>query len=327
MTNYSRNSEVSKDFTSLFNGFSGKSENTGKTTFEKMKVSEIRLDPAGEFQKLFPMNETELQNITLSMSSEGFHKFNPLILVTIQSEEDSVNILGDGHTRLEAAKNAGIDEVTVYRTTFETRKQAKQALLQYQLYRRNLTAGEKAKYLEILDSVKKPGIKNKENKDESKGKSAEKMAQLLGCSTRTVENMRSVNNSGERQIIDAMQNNEISPSAAARKVKEKKENPDDEPSDATDDNSSPRPLAFSHESTMEIPDFKPSDETEFELEKKRSFKKGFTAGATETFFKILDMLKEGMNAEEIENSEIFNQMTFDLIASKLNYVLKPKDYL
>lgn len=180
-----------------------------------MPIDEITLDPKGEFQEIFPIDEDDLWRISDSMRKKGFYR-NQHILYGKILEEDSEFVL-DGHTRVAAARDAGIDSVPVYCVTFETRREAIMFCYEIQLNRRNLTDGQKLVALSKLDELKNPGRKSGE--EVGTGKSAADMAEQLGMSERKVEQGRAILNSGDEEIIDAVKNDKMSYDAAYKAVK------------------------------------------------------------------------------------------------------------
>lgn len=204
---------------------------------KNMTPDDIRIDD--DFAELFSTDSTLIDEIAKSMGEEGYNPNRPLDMAIILSEEDTKDspILIEGHQRLLAAKQAGIDEVPVYIHTFDTRNDALKAAIEYNCKRRQLSDGEKAKAIRILDNLKKPGPE--EEGDEDFGKSAEDIAQTLGMGTRNVEKARNVMTNGDEETKTALLNDEISINAADKKTNEKKKKSkkphDDEDNSSTDD--------------------------------------------------------------------------------------------
>lgn len=319
------NKQLSQMFSESFNA-----QKSAKTVFQKMKVDEIKFDEKGEFQKLFPIEEENLKNISEAMKNSGYDNSEPLRLVKIL-DEDGEAILGDGHTRLEAAKIAGIKEVPIHVRSFDTRRDATVYLYLLQLNRRNLTSGQRLAALAALDELKNPG--RKAGGAGEKGKSADKMSELLGVSPRTVEKMRNVLSSEDDEIIDAVMNDEISVSAGDKAVNEKKSGGKkssveiddglDDISDALGDN-----CGNPHEVYVHLRDMSerlsPPEEDSVDRRMIERFKDGFVKGfkkgvseiAYEIYDKIISLVKDGKSAEEIENDKMFADFTFTEIAPK-----------
>lgn len=185
-----------------------------------MPPDDVRIDD--DFAKLFNTDETLINDIAQSMSNEGFNPNRPLDMAIILAEDDTKDnpILIEGHQRLLAAKQAGIDEVPVYVHTFDTRNDALKAAIEYNCKRRQLTDGEKAKAVMMLDNLKKTGPK--EDDDTGYGKSAEEIADTIGMGVRNVEKARNVMNNGDDETKEALLNDEISINAADKKTNEQK---------------------------------------------------------------------------------------------------------
>lgn len=130
----------------IFSYENSKRENV--TSFEEVPLSSIKLDPKNEFTNLFPLDEENITNISNNMKKHGFKKSMALILIRIEGENEW--FVGDGHNRREAALRAGIDMVPVYRESYPTRKEAKIAMLELQINRRQLTDSLKFKTVALL---------------------------------------------------------------------------------------------------------------------------------------------------------------------------------
>lgn len=85
------------------------------------------------FVSLFPIREEVLASITGSMNEKGYDANQPIILWKEQ------NIVIDGHTRLQAAKIAGVETVPVLYASFETEEDVLDYMHRLQFNRRNIT--------------------------------------------------------------------------------------------------------------------------------------------------------------------------------------------
>ncbi len=182
----------------IFSVNTKKTEN--KTHFEEIPLEEIQLDPKGEFQKLYPLEEENIQKIAQNMSKRGFRKNQALELITI--EEENSTFLGDGHNRREAALRAGITKVPVYRSSFATRKEAKLAMMECQLLRRNLSDSMKFKAVSAYMELKEGRS--------SGGNKLDEIADKTGMSRRQVAKISYIKNSGDEELIEAVENNKKS---------------------------------------------------------------------------------------------------------------------
>lgn len=295
-----------------------------ESDIKMIPLKDIKLDPKGEFQKLYDRDEKDLNNIAESMKKVGFLKHQHIILVHIL--EENLTCPGDGHTRLEAAAIAKIDLIPVYEVTFETRKEALLAMYGLQINRRNLTSGQKLMAIKAMDELKNPGKKSEDSTEET-GKSAEAIAEQLGMSTRQVERGRAILNSGDEETIQAVENGDISLTAGYNKVKgksSKKEiEEDDDISEALDENDGPQAVTVRSRDMSEhyqAPEQSEIDKRLIERYQEgfvEAFKKGFSEGTYMVYEKIVSMLKDGKTVEEIENDDLFADFTFSIIAPKL----------
>ena len=316
--NYSaeKNKQADNQLANMFGGFNAAS--ISESDIKMLPVEQIQLDPKGEFQKLFPINESDLGNIVESMKKKGFLKHQHLLVATIIEED--VTILVDGHTRLKAAQEAGIDEVPIYEITAETRKEAKIACYEMQLFRRNLSDGQKLMAIEAMDVLKNPGRKSSDSQDEPSGKSAERLGEQLGMSTRQVEKGRAILASGDEETIEKVKNDEMSFSAGYDKVKGKSKKKDgdededfDDISDSLEDTSGdPKGIVIGdHSDHIERPTNKlsPEQDSERTLERRRAYESGCVDGFLQCAKYIFAALRDGAEADEIES--IINGTTSD----------------
>lgn len=195
----------SKGLETVFGYQPKKKEN--KTTFEMVPIESISLDPKGEFQQLYPLEEENICNISESMKKKGFLNHQPLVLIFI--EEENSTFLGDGHNRLEGALRAKITVVPVVRLSYATRREAKIAMLELQINRRQLTDSMKMKSVMLLMELR--GEKKEKN---SSGKKSEIIADQTGMSSRQVEKINSIAKSENPELIEAVKNGKKSISKA-----------------------------------------------------------------------------------------------------------------
>jgi ParB family chromosome partitioning protein len=92
--------------------------NTGASVVARMKrVSEIQTDP--QLAGMFTINAEILASIVKSMKELGYDKSQPLVLWK------GKGVVVDGHTRLQAAREAGIPEIPVEEKEFAALEEAK----------------------------------------------------------------------------------------------------------------------------------------------------------------------------------------------------------
>ncbi len=162
---------------------------------ETMKVENIKI--ACPFDGLFSINPLVLARVQEDMEKRGYDPSQPINLW----REGEVMI--DGHTRLEAARRAGLEEIPIHYQSFDTEDAALTYAIHNQRHRRNLTDEEILRCIEALDRRKTRGGDHKSDtfKEKSKApngaidrkeKSARRTAKLVGVSTRKVERARTV---------------------------------------------------------------------------------------------------------------------------------------
>jgi ParB family chromosome partitioning protein len=127
--------------------------NAGAEAYAKWtNPREIKINP--DIAKLFENDRFVVDKIRDSMKANGFDKSEPLVIWK------SMGCVVDGHTRLKAALEAGLEEVLVEEKEFVDVKEAKIYTLTRQVNRRNLTAGALLEIASLLDMMKDGG-KNK----------------------------------------------------------------------------------------------------------------------------------------------------------------------
>jgi hypothetical protein len=191
------------------------------------KVSEISTH--GTFEQLFPIRDELLEKIEQDMREGSYDLSQPVILATWNGQKEPVCI--DGHTRLKAANNAGIEELPVFFHEYGTEQEALEKAIKLQQNRRNMTDADIIVYVAALDSRRLRGgdrrseqAKSKPSSDgngNSRSASAKETADKLGISPRKVEKARAVLGKGDPDTVAAVRNGEISINKANQKVQEK----------------------------------------------------------------------------------------------------------
>ena len=167
-------------------------------TIMMAKIDSIRT--AAPFKTLFPIREDVLNRITTDMKQHGFDSGHPIV-VWVGKKLTVV----DGHTRLLAATNLGIEVIPVVLREFADENAALEYAIGSQRNRRNLTDAELMKCISALDQRKKKGPK----KDRPLGKSADRTAMLLGTSRVKVEKIRSIINHAPEEIKEAIRSGNL----------------------------------------------------------------------------------------------------------------------
>ena len=158
-----------------------------------------------------PIREKTLQSIVNDMKENGFDSAHPVIIWGVK------NILVDGHTRYEAAKQCGIDDIPVLHREFKDADEASEyALVNCQVNRRNLTDNEILKCIQEIDrrrTMSEAGsMKGKKPAPSGAGlgKSSQETAMALGVSPRKVERARTVLDHASSEIKGKVTSNEMS---------------------------------------------------------------------------------------------------------------------
>ncbi len=101
---------------------------------KQVKVADVQT--AEPFKSLFIVSDEMLNSIVESMRVGGYDKNQPII---IWQEKD---VLIDGHTRLKAALQVGIDTIPAFYASFNDEEAVLDYMYSVQFNRRNITDGE-----------------------------------------------------------------------------------------------------------------------------------------------------------------------------------------
>jgi len=156
-----------------------------------VKVSVIVIDP--EISKIFSLQGKTLDTIQQKAEKFGYDKSQPVVLIK------GKNILIDDHTRLAAAKEAGLEEIPAVEIEFESRDEALLYAFERQVVYRNLTGPEILKAARMIPDKTRSGEAQ-----------AERMAKRLGISRATVYQARAIIHDASEEIIQAVEKGEIS---------------------------------------------------------------------------------------------------------------------
>jgi ParB family chromosome partitioning protein len=166
--------------------------NAGKNYYAKtMKIEDIIIDP--EIARLFKMSDATREEIKESITKKGYDKGQPLSLWKDK------NLLLDGHTRLAAAKEAGLIEVPVVEMDFEDKEDAILYTFERQVMRRNLTQEE------IVTAVK---LMPAGRARRGEGSTAGKLAGRLGISEGHIYQVQAILREGSPEDIEAVKSGE-----------------------------------------------------------------------------------------------------------------------
>lgn len=172
------------------------------------------------FNSVFRIDESVLLEITSAMKKTGFDPAFPIITWN--------GVVIDGHTRLQAAKDAGVTDVPVVGKEFANEDEALDYAIDCQTKRRQLTDAEIIRLVRELDERRQRGGDHGNQHTGGKsatcaiGKSATVTAKKLGISTRKVEQVRAVIDKATPEVKQAVEAGEIKINAAVKTVTEKK---------------------------------------------------------------------------------------------------------
>ncbi len=194
-----------------------------------MNPKEIKTHPT--FERLFSTREDVLQRIEEDMRANKFDLSQPVILANWEGQVEFVCI--DGHTRLQAAIRAGIEEIPVWmREDFDTEGDALKYAMKLQANRRNMTDAELLSCIEALDEIRPRGgdrrgeqvsaMPQSCGKESGRSASVKDTAQIVGCSPRKVEQVRTVKKYADHDTLEAVQNGEMSVNRAYKETQKRR---------------------------------------------------------------------------------------------------------
>ena len=192
-----------------------------------MLILTDKIKTRSPFKDLFTIKSSTLSAITKSMKKDGFNEAEPLVYWHVKNVG---NVLVDGHTRLEAAKQAGLGGVHAIGVDFDDELKAVEYAISRQKNRRNLTDGEMLNCLDELDKLKQRGGDNQSKKAKAphganaldKGKSAKQTAETLGVSARKVERARTVQDHADEETVQAVKDGNMSINKAYNETQAKR---------------------------------------------------------------------------------------------------------
>ena len=169
--------------------------NAGRNYYSKpFRIADIVIDPV--ISKVFTIREKTLEDIAQKIRENGYDKSQPLVIWK------GKNILLDGHTRLEAAKELGFEEVPVTELEFESMEDALLYTFERQALRRNLSAAEILGAAQLLEQRKA--------RRDGKGRAAEQVGKHLGVSAATMYQAKKILADAPEKEIEAVRKGERS---------------------------------------------------------------------------------------------------------------------
>ena len=301
--------------------------NSGATELAKMKmIDEIKVHPS--FQNLFSIDDDLVAEIAENIKINGYDKSQP---IHIWKEQ---NIPIDGHTRLAAAKTAGMFEIPVYEHSFPDERSALLYAYSLQLNRRNLSDADLVnavqKYIELGGKTKKGRLR--EILSAKTGTSPATIARVMAVAKNTeasnaVKTGKSSVNEEYKKLMEKKHpesKKEKQPSSSETDTITTTENVPTNDADEIaptefDDISesissledTPAALNFSHTDGKERPAIKPNDVPDFEEKiikaRQESYQEGYDDGYREgagefgekLFYYALAEVSKGRTPEEV----------------------------
>lgn len=163
----------------------------------QVPVSEIRLEKP--FNHFFPIHDDTVLAIRIDMDANGYDPAFPVILW----EKDK--ILVDGHTRLLAAREAGLETVPALIKPFESEDDAILYAFHLQRNRRNLSDDQIIQCLEVLDKINPHKKNDPGSRQPTKKETIKERAKELGTSQSKIEKAQAILEYGDDTIKEQVQ--------------------------------------------------------------------------------------------------------------------------
>ena len=193
-----------------------------KSNILMMHILDVHTD--APFKDLFVIKPAVLAAMTEDMKKHGFDMVHPIVVWGGHN-----GVVVDGHTRLQAAKDAGVLNVPIVIKDFADELAALEYAIAAQRNRRNLTDGEIMACLSALDQRKQVGRPSKitSNKVIS-GRTSKQTADLLGTSATKVEKLRTIDSFATPEVKKSLIDGNISVNKAYNEtMAARRENPRD----------------------------------------------------------------------------------------------------
>lgn len=189
-----------------------------------MLILTDKIKTRSPFKDLFTIKSSTLSAITKSMKKDGFNEAEPLVYWHVKNVG---NVLVDGHTRLEAARQAGLGGVHAIGMDFDSELKAVEYAISRQKNRRNLTDGEMLSCLNELDKLRSSNMGRGDKVAQhcatlDKGKSSKQTAETLGISARKVEQARTVQDHADEETVQAVKDGNMSINKAYNETQERR---------------------------------------------------------------------------------------------------------
>jgi len=184
-----------------------------------MKIEQIKT--AKPFEDLFHIEPLVLGRIQKDMEERGYDASQPIILWA------GKDMVIDGHTRLEAARQVGIEDVAVHSKSFADEEAALAYAIHNQRNRRNMTEAEILRCIEAVDK-RREAQRDEQGKytvgpSEPTGRSAAQTAEIVGTSESKVKRARAV--LSDPEVAEEVRAGKVTINKGAQKVRAKKAKP------------------------------------------------------------------------------------------------------
>ena len=169
--------------------------NAGKSYYAKpFRVEDIVIDP--EIAAIFDISDDMRCVIAQHIRKYGYDKSQPCVI------QKGTNKLLDGHTRLAAAKEAGLEEIPVVEMDFEDWQEAVLYTISRQMLRRQLKGPQVMTFAEMLPDTRK--------KADGTGKAVEMLADRIGISRATMYQALAILKEAPEDIKQAVKDGNMS---------------------------------------------------------------------------------------------------------------------
>lgn len=187
-----------------------------------MFIEDIKTAPP--FRELFPIQDAVLERLVWDMRKNGYDPNQPIVLWDCDRP-----VVIDGHSRLRAARKAGVFNIPTVRRKFADEAAALQYAIGCQQNRRNMRDADILRCITELKILTKPDCA--EEKIHVLGHSTQTMAALLGISTRKVQRGKAVLRRAPEDVIAAVKAGEITINRAYERLVKPAASPPDKLTD------------------------------------------------------------------------------------------------
>lgn len=193
-----------------------------------VKVEDIKT--AEPFKSLFPALVDKVAKLTEDMKARGYDQAHPVVIW------EEKKILLDGHCRVRAAGEAGIETIPAVFQSFGTEEAAFQYAVRTQCARRNLTDGDIVSLVQQIDKRYPRGGNNKPGRKPKDaiaptgafGRSSKETGEKIGYSYRTVDRVRKLIKANNASLLQEVVNGTLSLGEALKRLPKGHRNVDPE---------------------------------------------------------------------------------------------------